>query len=293
MFSNFTGWKHTHEQKVAVNSVTLLNDSTLYSPSTFIWEVVVHRNVKPRIYSLKTSLIEPGISRPFEIFPWPSHSSWKLSVLVLWAADDKERITCAKDVLGVFSLKGKWNVDRRRQGVPSHHGASPGKEIEKQALDRKSLRLKCRPGQLRGGPEPNLPMRGSPSLGQHQDPSHAHSLAGCSLVWTWPWIHRGSSWRLPVTHILCSSLFWRQPQVRNHAMVQYPHYTVEEKEAQYMKSIRMRNYLIQLPGQQSTWTLLTLELNSPAKWGTWVSDLMFLSFIAFPKRYCLKVHTCN
>ena len=176
-------WLKTYTwTKVSVNSVTLLNDSTLYSPSTFIWKVVVHINVKPRIYSLKTSLTELGISRPFEIFSWPSHSRWKLSVLVPWVADDKDRITCAKDVLRVISMKVKWNIGRSRQGVPAHHGASLDREIKKEGLDRKSLRLKCSVGQLKERPYAKPAHERKPLTGPTPGPSHAQSLAGCSLV---------------------------------------------------------------------------------------------------------------
>lgn len=49
-------------------------------------------------------------------------------------------------------MKVKWNIGRSRQGVPSHHGASLEREIEKEGLDRKSLRLKCSLGQMKERP---------------------------------------------------------------------------------------------------------------------------------------------
>ena len=38
-------------------------------------------------------------------------------------------------------MKVKWDVGKSRQGELSHHNAGPGKEIGKEGLDRKSLRL--------------------------------------------------------------------------------------------------------------------------------------------------------
>lgn len=176
-------------------------------------------------------------------------------------------------------------MGRSRQGVLTSWCKSWERDREGRT-DRKSSQTKV-VLRLKGGSEPTCPWEEA-LTGPTPGPSTVLVVTGW-VQWSNVASDSGSSCRLSVTHILHSSLFWRQSLVGNHVYGPISSlYRWGKWSPIPWSQSGWEITLIYLPGQQRTWALLTLELNSPAKWGTWASDLMFLTFHCLPKEMLFK-----